>query len=162
MAPNTTGRTTYKWINFIVMPFAGTLRAIPVNSVSACGLTYDEQDVTAWADAVKGILPTMPSAPIDISGPFDISGTVAAPGLSGSHTVLNSLNGALTPCTIDIQFGMRHAWEATEPQFGITSTATAGYLLTKYTVDPANGTYSAHFDLIAGSTAPAFGTAAEA
>jgi len=162
MAPNTTGRTTYKWTNFIVMPFAGTLRAIPVNSISACGLTYDEADVTAWQDAIKGVLPTMPSAPIDISGPFDISATAAVPAISGSHTVLASLVGGVTPLTIDIQIGMRHAWEATEPQFGITSSAVNGYLCTKYQVDTAAGTYSAHFDLIAGSIAPAFGTAAEA
>jgi len=144
------------------MPFGGTLRAVYINSISAFGITYAEQDATAWQDAIKGVLPTMPSAPVDISGPFDISAAAALPAISGSHTVLAPLCGALVPCTLDIQIGMRESWVATEPQFGITSTATVGYLLLDYKVDLNNGTYSAHFDLINGSTAPAWGSAAEA
>ena len=157
-----TGRTANKWTNFIVMPFAGTLRAIPINSVSACGITYDTQEVMAWQDAIKGVLPTMPSAPIEVSGPFDTTAAGALPAISGSHTVLAPLCGAMTPCTLDIQIGIQKAWTAGDPQFGITSTASSGYILTQYTVDPNSMTYTAHFELLAGSGTPAWGTAAEA
>lgn len=156
-----TGRTTYKWIRFIIDDSGGTLRHIPINSLSVCGVTYDEEDVTAFQDAVRGVLPSMPDAPIEWSGPFDNSVAAASPTLSGSHTVLSATCGVLTPLTLDVQFGIRHTWEAGEPQFGITSSATEGYLVTKYTVDVSSMTYSARAVLFPGSSLPAWGTAAE-
>jgi hypothetical protein len=160
MAANT-GRTTYKHINFIISDTGGTLRNVPINNLSVVGVTYNEEDLTAWQDAVAGALPSMPDAPIDFGGPFDTSAAAASPGLSGSHTVLAGLNGGMTPQTLDIQFGIRHAWEADEPQFGITQSATSGYILTKYTVNPSDMTYSARLVLFPGSALPAWGTAAE-
>lgn len=155
-----TGRTTFKWIGFLLHD--GTaLRNIPINSLTAVGVTYDEVDLTAFQDAVRGRLPSMPDAPIEISGPFDTSVVAAAPSLSGSHTVLSALNGATTPRSLDIQFGVRHTWEAGEPQFGLTSTTTSGYIVTNYTVNPQDGTYSARLVLAPGSALPAWGTAAE-
>ena len=156
-----TGRTVSKWVNFQCDDSAGTLRTIPINSISVVGLVYEEQDVTAFQDAVKGMLPNMPDAPIEISGPFDNAAAAAAGTLSGSHTVLSALNGLQTPLTLDVQFGIRHAWESGEPQFGITGTAANGYIMTSYTVDPGAMTYSAKFVLYPGSAAPAWGTAAE-
>jgi len=103
----------------------------------------------------------MPSAPIDIGGPLDNTAVVASPALSGSLVVLEPLNGAMVPCTLDIQVGLQKAWSAGDPQFGITSSATSGYICTKFNVDVANSTYSAHFDLFPGSALPAWGTAAE-
>ena len=151
-----TGRTVSKWVLFYIGDSGnGTLRSIAINSLSACGVTYDETDLTAWMDAVKGMLPNMPSAPIDISGPWDSTAS------TGSHTVLSAINGALTPLTLDVRIGVRHAWETGEPQFGITATATAGYLCTKYDVDWNSSTYTAHFDLFPGSTLPAWGTSDE-
>ena len=110
----------------------------------------------------------MPDAPIEISGPFDTtavqsaSGTGVAPTLSGSHTVLSAINGLSVPLSLDIQFGIRHTWETGEPQFGISQSATSGYLCTSYTVDASTMTYSAKFVLLPGSALPAWGTAAEA
>lgn len=167
MPANTTGRTTYKWIRFIVDDSGSTLREVPINKISVVGLTYEEQDLTAYQDAVKGALPGWPDAPIEIDGPLDISAAVAAggsgnaPALSGSHTVIAPLAGLTTPLTLDVQFGMRQYWTTGEPQFGITASATAGYICTTYTVDPASMSYHAKFVLYPGSTAPAWGTAAE-
>ena len=160
MAANT-GRTVTKWVNFQVDDSAGTLRTIPINNISVVGLVYDESDTTAWQDAVKNALPNFPDAPIEIQGPFDSTAAAAAGTLSGSHTVLYNLAGAMTPLTLDVQFGVRHTWESGEPQFGITSSSANGYICTSYTVDPNNMTYSARFVVYPGSAAPAFGTAAE-
>jgi len=158
-----TGRTTFKHVDFRIGDTANdALRSIPINSLSVVGVVYDELDLTAWQDAVKGVLPAMPDCPIDFGGPLDSSAVQTVGTLSGSHTVLNSLNGAMTPLSLDIHFGMRHAWESGEPQFGISAVATgSGYLITKYQIDPATMMYSASAKLFPGSSLPAFGTAAE-
>lgn len=132
------------------------------------GVVYEEQDLTALQDAVKGSLPGMPDAPIEITGPFSnlaaqgASASGVVPALSGSHTVLSAINGVCTPLSLDIQLGIRHTWETGEPQFGISQSATSGYLCVSYTVDPSTMEYSAKFVLYPGSSLPAFGTAAEA
>jgi hypothetical protein len=156
-----TGRTVSKFLNIAIGDSGnGTLRNIPISGLSAVGVTYDETDLTAFQDAVKGVLPNMPDAPIDIHGPWSSAVAAAVGTLSGSHTILAPLLGAYTPLTLDIQFGVRHAWETGEPQFGITATATSGYLLTKYTVND-DMTYDASFRLFPGSSLPAFGTSDE-
>jgi len=118
-----TGRTKAKWIRFLVDDSSGTPREIPVNSISPVGFTYEENDVTAWQDAVKGYLAGHPDAPIDISGPFDNSAAVAvaasglAPALSGSHTVLYNLAGAGTPLGLAVMIGIRGYWATGDPVF---------------------------------------------
>ncbi len=155
-----TGRTVSKFCNFIVDDSGGTLRNIPVDSINGVGLEYDEAEVTAFQDAIKNVLPGHPDLTIEISGPFDNSAVAASPTLSGSHTVLKDIAGGNTPLSLDVQIGIRHAWEAGEPQFGISSSSTIGMLCTKYTVDLADMKYSATFRVM-GGTAPAWGTAAE-
>lgn len=156
-----TGRTVSEFVDFRVDDSGGTLRSIPVDSINGVGLTYPEVDLTAFLDAVQGALPNTPDCTIDITGPFDTSAATTAGTLSGSHTVLSAINGAMTPLTLDILFGMRHTWEAGEPQFGITSSATSGFLCFDYKVDPSTGKYSAKFRMFPGSSAPAWGVAAE-
>lgn len=161
-----TGRTVSRWVNFSVED-ATAMRDIPFNTLSVCGITYEEQDLTAFQDAVKGALPGMPDAPIEISGPFDTkvvttaAATTEAPALSGSHTVLSAINGGSDPKALDIKFGIRTHWEDGAPQFGITATATNGYLCVSYTVDVSTMTYSAKFVLSPGSAIPAWGTSIE-
>jgi hypothetical protein len=164
-----TGRTVNKFVRFIVDDSGGTIREIGINSLSVVGLVYDQQDLTAYQDAVKGALPNHPDAPIEISGPWDnsvvaaVAASAAAPVLSGCHaaTMLPAINGAYTPLTLDVRFGVRHYWETGEPQFGITSGAVDGYLCVSYVVDTSNMIYTAKFVLNPGSIAPAWGTAAE-
>lgn len=161
-----TGRTVSKYFKFQIDDSAGTVRDIPVNSINGVGLTFDEVDVTAFQDAVKGMLAGQPDFTLTISGPFDntaaqaASGTGAAPALSGSHTVLYPLNGGYTPLTFGCYFGIRSHWATGDPAFGITSTAANGITCFEYTVDPAAMTYTAKFRMYPGSAAPAWGTAA--
>lgn len=147
-----TGRTHAKHITCKLDNSGGTLTDISayVNSIGTIGLTYDKQDVTAYSDGAKNIVIGQPSASLQIGGPFDTT----------IHAHMIGINGAATPLSLDIQIGIRHAWEAGEPQFGITSSASSGYLCHSYTVDMANNTWSAQLDVF-GATAPAWGTAAE-
>jgi len=158
-----TGRTVSKHVQFhIGNATNAAIRWIPIDTLSAVGVTYDETDLTAWMDAVKGMLPNMPAAPIDIGGPWDTTAdSTNDTALSGSHTILNGINGGATPLTLDIRIGMRHTWETGEPNFGITASATSGYLCTAYNVDFGSQRYTAHFDLFPGSSLPAFGTSDE-
>jgi len=156
-----TGRTVARWCDFRIDDSAGTLRSIPINSINGVGLSYNEVDLTAFQDAVKGALPETPDCVINISGPFDTTAAAAAGTLSGSHTVLSAIVGGVTPLTLDFQIGIRHAWEAGEPQFGITSSATSGFLCRSYEVNIDDGTYTASFGMYPGSSVPAWGTAAE-
>ena len=149
------GRTTNRWVKFLIDDSGGTLREIAVSSIGGLELAYEEKDLTAFMDAIKGVLLGQPDFACEISGPFDTTAS------TGSHTVLNSVSGLNVPLTFDVRIGMRHAWEAGEPQFGITSSSTDGVLVTKYSVDPGTGMYTASIKMAAGSAAPAWGTAAE-
>ena len=160
-----TGRTKTKWIRFGVDDSAGTPREIPIDSLSPVGFVYEENNMTAWQDAVIGYLAGHPDAPIDITGPFDNSvaaafaGSGAAPTLSGSHTVLTPISAPTftTPLGMAVMFGIRGYWTTGDPVFGVvTPSATSGYNCTKYQVEGEK--YSARFVPYPG-TIPAFGTA---
>lgn len=156
-----TGRTTSNWVSFNVHDSSGTLRTIPVDSINGVGLTYPELDLTAFQDKVRGVLPETPDCTITITGPFDTTPAQAVGTLSGSHTVLSAINGGVTPLTLDVQVGIRHAWESGEPQFGLTASPSTGFLCFDYNYDPSAGKYSAKFRCYPGSDAPAWGTTAE-
>lgn len=156
-----TGRTTKKYVTFVIEDSGGTLREIPVDSINGVGLSYEETDQTAFQDSIKGVLLDIPDLTLDISGPFDSSAAAAVGTLSGSHTILSAIVGGNNPLAFDVKFGIRQAWESGEPQFGITSSTANGVLCTRYVVDPATGKYNASFKMAAGSAAPAWGTAAE-
>lgn len=145
-----TGRTNAKHITVKLDDSGGTLNDISayVNDISQPGLEYDTTDVTAFSDGVTNVTIGRPSAPIQIGGPFD---TVM-------HGYAIGVNGGTTPLSFDIEIGIRHAWESGEPQFGITQSATSGYLMHSYKTDGV--TWTAMLDVF-GPTAPAWGTAAE-
>ena len=146
------GRSHAKHITVKLDNAAGTLTDITpyCNTIGSVGLTFDTQDVTAFSDGSKNVVIGQPTASLTIGGPFD---TVV-------HTQMTAINGAPVPLSLDIQIGIRHAWEAGEPQFGITSSASSGYLCHSYIVDMGANTWSATLDVF-GPTAPAWGTAAE-
>lgn len=145
-----TGRTNAKHITVKLDNSSGTLTDITpyVNNIGTVGLSYDTQDVTAYSDGVKNVTIGHPAAPLTIGGPFDTT----------IHAHMIAINGSGVPLSLDIQFGIRHAWETGEPQFGISMTSTSGYLCHSYTTDGV--TWSAQLDVF-GSIAPAFGTTAE-
>lgn len=130
------------------------MRELPVDTINGVGLTFPEVELTAFMDAVRGALPDTPDCQIDIAGPFDAS-------TNSAHLVLSTANGVATPRSLDVQIGMRQAWTAGAPQFGITATATSGFICTSYIADVNAGKYAARFRLLPGSIAPAWGTAAE-
>src|SRR5579859_5744085 len=157
------GRTVSKWVRFVVGDSANTLREPPIDSITIVGIQYAQIDLTAFQDAVKGMLPGFPDAPIEITGPFDTTaataaaGSGAAPTLSGSHTVLQPINGGNTPRSLGVYFGDRALWAAGMPVFGISQTSTSGYLLFEYTVNPKDPMkYKAVFKLFPGSALPAW------
>ncbi len=159
------GRTKTKWIRFAVDDSAGTPREVPIDSLSPVGFTYEENNLTAWQDAVVGYLAGHPDAPIDITGPFDNSAAAAlaasgaAPALSGSHTVLQPISAPTftTPLGLWVGFGIRGYWTTGDPAFGVVApSATSGYVCTKYNVEGEK--YSARFVPYPG-TIPAWGTA---
>jgi hypothetical protein len=160
-----TGRTKSKWTRFLVDDSSGTPREIPVDSISPVGLVYEENNLTAYQDAVMGYLAGHPDAPIDITGPFDNTAAVAAsatgvaPALSGSHTVLAPISAPTftTPLGLAVMFGIRGYWAAGDPVFGVVApSATSGYVCTQYQVEGEK--YSARF-VPYPATTPAWGTA---
>lgn len=166
-----TGRTVSKWCKFQLKDSAGTLRDININSINGIGLTFEEVDLTAFQDAVKGALQGQPDFTLTIGGLYDnsaaqaASASAAAAALSGSHTVLKGLLSAVVagtdvPLSFGFYVGNRHYWETGEDVFGIVSSATNGIRLFEYTFDPSNQTYSAKFRMSPGSAVPAWGTAA--
>jgi hypothetical protein len=147
---------------FQIEDSGGTLRDIPIQSYGNIGITYDEVDVSSLQEAVKGMLAGQGNINITITGPFDntaagaASGSGAAPTLSGSHTVLEPLNGLLTPRAFGIYIGIQTYWTTGDPVFGADNSV----IVTDYTVDPAAGTYSAKIAFVGGGTAPDWGTTA--
>src|SRR3990172_3397498 len=142
----TAGRTHSKFITVKVDNSGGTLTDISgyVNNIGTVGATYETQDVTAFSDGSKNVVLGQPSLPLTLSGPFD---TVI-------HAHMIAIVGVATPLSLDIQIGILSAWDAGEPQFGITSSSTSGYLCTSYNVDMNANTWTATFDVF-GATAPA-------
>ena len=161
-----TGRTVSRWFKFQIDDSAGTLRDIPVNSINGIALPYDEVDLTAFQDALKGSLAGQPDFTLTIGGPWDTtaaqaaSASGAAAALSGSHTVLYNLAGGGTPLSFGAYFGVRHFWETGEPVFGLTSSPANGITCFEYNVDPGGVTYTSKFRCYPGSAIPAWGTAA--
>ena len=154
------GRTQSKYVDFRVDDSAGTLRSIPISTINGVGVTYDEQELMAVQDQLHNALPNFANAPIDITGPFDTTAAGVAPTLSGSHTVLSAINGLSTPLSLGVFVGNKHAWEDGEPVFGLTSSATSGYVCVSYVPDVIAGTYAARFVPYPGSSLPAWGTSA--
>lgn len=159
-----TGRTSPRFVKFQIEDSGGTMRDIPVLTFGAVGLTYDELDVSALQELVKSFVSGMANFELTIGGPFDNSAAVAASTsgqdagayLSGSHTVLEPLNGGLTPKSFGIYFGVQVDWTTNDPVFG----AVDSVIVTDYKVNQ-DMTYSAR--IVKSSEAvndPDWGTAA--
>lgn len=157
-----TGRTVSKWVRFVLDDSAGTLREIPVNSINGVGLNYPEVDLSAFQDAVAGVLPNQPDAELTITGPFSnaaaaaAAASAAAPTLSGSHTILSAIVGGVTPLALGVLIGIRQYYTTGEPAWGLNYGATSGFLCTAYNVNVDDGTYEAKFKVFPGSSAPSW------
>ncbi len=152
MAPKT-GRTvesvyTQVWLDNA----SGTLTNLSAycSSVGAVGLESGTVDVTAYSDAVYNYLVDKPTAPLTLTFPLD---TVIITHL----TAINLPAARNVPLSLGIYYGVRQAWESGEPTFGISSSATSGYVPMGFKV--SGGVITANFDVY-GPTAPALVTAA--
>lgn len=164
-----TGRTVCKYTKFQIEDATadpGTMRDIPVTTFGNVGLTYDEVDLTAQQDAIKSVLNGQSSFSCTITGPFDTTAAQAASAsteaakLSGSHTVLEPLNGGNLPKSFGIYYGVQGYWTAaTDPVFGgINSVLVSDYTVS---VDGGAATYSCKLTVAANRTNdPDWGTAA--
>jgi len=143
-----TGRTHPKYIGFFLDNSGGTLTDLTahLDTAGTFGLTYEELDVTGASNAVQNVVVGRPSAPLTISFVYDT--VVMAHLMALDH---------VTPLTLDVRVGIRHAWESGEPCFGITSSATEGYVFEDFTTDGVKIT--AKFNVF-GPTAPGFSTTA--
>lgn len=158
-----TGRTSPRFSKMQIEDVNGVLRDIPVKTFGNVGLTYDEVDLSALQDLVKGFMTGQAAFSLTLTGPFDTtaaataSATTEASGahLSGSHTVLEPLDGGATPLAFGIYFGIQADWAAGDPVFG----ADNSILVSDYTVDPASGMYSCKIIKAAGGTDPIWDTA---
>jgi len=155
-----TGRTVSKHVEVRIDDSGGTLRTIMVDTINGLGLTYDVNDLTAFMDAIHGVLLGHPDFSCTLSGPWDTTAVQTVGTQSGSHTVLSAINGVNTPLAFGVFVGIRHAWESGEPVFGITGTAANGVIVTSYEVDLNAGKYTAGIRMYTGSAAPAWGTSA--
>ena len=153
MAANT-GRSVSKYLTFKIDNAAASLTTIVgVKSINGVGVTYNEADVTAMNEAIINVLNGHADMSISVAGHLDTTAT------TGFHTVFSALNGLQVPLSFDIQLGIRQAWDA-EPQFGITSSATSGVIVTNYVVNVDSMEATATLRVF-GPTAPAWGVAAE-
>ena len=150
-----TGRTVPKHITFKIDDSGGTLRTIEcVKSINGVGIEYDAADVTCMTEALKNVLPGHGDCTITVVGNFSNTAD------TGFHTVFSKIVGVNTALSMDIQIGVRSAWDEGEPQFGITSSGTSGMLCKEYTVNPESMECTAVLR-VSGATAPAWGTVAE-
>jgi hypothetical protein len=141
-----TGRTNTKFISFFLDNSAGALTDLTpyTRSIGTVGLTYESQDVTAYNDGVKNVTIGRPDAPIAVQ--FLMDTTVFAHLIALNH---------VTPLSLDVRIGIRQAQVTGEPCFGISMSATSGYLLKDFTSDGEfiNATFE-----VFGPTAPDWAT----
>lgn len=144
-----TGRTNLKYLQILIDNSGGTLTDLSayLDAPGTFGLKFDEQDVTGFANAIKNMTRGRPEAPLSIVWKMD----------TAIMAHLTALVNFATPLALDFRIGIGHTWEAGEPTFGITGTATSGYQMTAMTSDGEKINTSWN---VIGSTAPTFDTAA--
>lgn len=152
-----TGRTVPAFTKLLLGAAGGSMYDMKIDSLGDLGLDYEEVEMSAWSDAVKGVLMGQPDFSLDFGGPVDNTAS------TGPSTLLRTWVAAHTLLSFDVQVGVRHAWESGEQQFGYTGVvaSNSGVMVTSY--KESGGKYSATIRMVAGSAAaPAWGVAAEA
>lgn len=153
-----TGRTIPDYFNLLMGAAGGSMVSMKIDTLGDVGLDYNEVEMSAWIDAIKGVLIGKPDFTLEFGGPIDNTAS------TGPSTLLRTwLATPNTLLSFDLQCGVRHAWEANEQQFGITGviSSNSGVVLTSY--KESNGKYKAKIRMMSGSAVlPAWGTAAEA
>lgn len=152
-----TGRTIPAYTKLLMGAAGGSMYDMKIDSLGDLGLDYEEVEMSAWSDAIKGVLIGKPDFSLTFGGPIDNTAT------SGPSTLLRSWVANHTLLSFDVQVGVRHTWESGEQQFGLTGVVAtnSGVVVTSY--KESGGKYSATIRMMAGSAVvPDWGTAAEA
>jgi hypothetical protein len=160
----TTGRTVARFCKFQIEDSGGALRDVAIRTFGDVGLTYDEVDLSAVQELVKNFLTGQANFSVTITFPFDntvaqaasTTGQSAAAHLSGSHTVLEPLNGGLTPRAFGVYFGVQADWATGDPVFGADNSV----IVSDYKVSPDTGMGSCKLVHVSNGTAPDWGTTA--
>lgn len=153
-----TGRTIPAFTKLLLGTTGGTMTDMKIDELGEVGLDYEEVEVSAWSDVIKGVLVGKPDFTLTFGGPIDNTAS------TGPSTLMRTW--IATPNTIlsfDVQVGVRHTWESGEQQFGITGVVATNTGVTLTSYKESGERYSASIRMLSGSaTAPAWGTAAEA
>jgi len=141
-----TGRTNKKYIQFWLDNSAGTLTDLSAycTNVGTYGLKFPTDSVTGYSDFVENVTNGRPSAPLTI--------TFAKDTAVFAHLAALNRN---TPLSLDIREGIRQSQVTGEPCFGISSSATSGYLFGSWTATDTE--YICEFDVF-GPVCPDFAT----
>lgn len=121
-----TGKTNRRYIKMFVEDSGATDRDVTcsLTQLNEFGLTYAEENMTAYCDGVENFTLGHPSSPITAEFNFDNTALV------GSHTVLDSIAGDMSQTyTVTIQVGIRTAPTGGDPEF------EGEYYLAQYTTD---------------------------
>lgn len=157
-----TGRTVPRFCKLQLEDTGGALRDIEIKSFGDIGLTYEETDVSAIIETVKKFLAGQATFSLQCTALFSNKAAVTASATteaseahaSGALTVVEPLNGGVTPRAFGVYFGIRHPWEAGEPVFGADNCVG----VSDFKVQPDAGTCTFRLYHCAGGTAPAWGT----
>src|SRR5512146_362768 len=140
-----TGRTIPAFTVLKLGSAASDMQDMKIDNLGDLGLDYEEVDMSAWSDAIKGALVGKPDFSLDFGGPVDNTAT------TGPSTLLRTWIAApYTLLSFDVQIGVRHAWEANEQQFGFTGVIASnqGAILTRYV--ESGGMYRATIRMLPG------------
>ena len=144
-----TGVTNIKWLGVWIDNSSGTLTDLSVYVIDPGehGLEFATAVQTGIGERVENFTLGNPTSNFSIKFRFD---TVVF-----NHFL--NIVGTQTPLSIDYRHGIGHAWEAGEPTFGCTSSATSGYFAKNWKMDGESITVD--FGMF-GGTAPTFSTSA--
>jgi len=147
-----TGVTHIRFLKFYLDNSSGVLTDLSayLNAPGTFGLKYEEVSVLSIGDAIKSIVKGWPESPLVLQfNPYTQAFAHLTPLIASTFH---------TPLAFDFRIGIMHAWEAGEPTYGLTGSASNGIECTSMTYD--GKLITANFNMFAGSAAPAWGTAA--
>lgn len=140
-----TGKTNTKYVNII---YNSQTLDCSVQGVDGVGITYAEDDVTGLCNAIMEAVQGQGTVAVNLSG------TLSNTATTGTHTVIQALNGNTAGATLTIQIGIRAAATTGDPEFEVTAMGVFSYLVSLATGAP---TWSASLRPLPGATA-AWGT----
>lgn len=107
---------------FMTITYNSQAVTCSINSVDGIGVSYEEVDVTTLCNAIMETIHGHGTVAINASGPFNNTAT------TGSHIVIQPLNGNATGATLTIAIGSNAAPTTGDPEFEVTNMGVFNYL----------------------------------